>query len=177
MLSSWLVQVKSRQKQSNSPSGRRSRLNSVSYQGHSALLFPGIPISILRDIRWVLFVQKKNTATHKHTNTYTQKQKQTKPNIADHHWDPQSELYHKQNPNYGPKTQWKPETAAIARSANPLKFCSESEIRAKILSGSAGPLPIHPPPVTFVRNIGVNRSDTSETRAKETPSASSPRLF
>ena len=86
---------------------------------------------------------KKTTTTKLQQRTHTQKQ--TKTNISDDHWDPQSELYHKQNPNSGPKNRRKPQTAAIAGSANPLKVCSESEIRAKILSGSVGPLAYSPP--------------------------------
>lgn len=45
--------------------------------------------------------------------------------------DPRSELPDKQNPKSGPKKLIEPRTAAISGSENPLKFRSESEIRAK----------------------------------------------
>ena len=92
---------------------------------------------------------KKTTTTKLQQRTHTQKQ--TKTNISDDHWDPQSELYHKQNPNSGPKNWRKPQTTAIAGYANPLKVCSESEIQAKILSGSVGPLAYSPPSAKHLR--------------------------
>ena len=55
----------------------------------------------------------------------------TKQRIFDDRSDPQSELPHKQIPKSGPKKLTKPRTVAISESANPLKFCSKSEIRAK----------------------------------------------
>ena len=45
-----------------------------------------------------------------------------------------------QSPKSGLKKWMNPQSAAIARSTDPLKLRSESEIRAKIFSKSADPL-------------------------------------
>jgi len=54
-------------------------------------------------------------------------------------WDPRSELPNNQNPKSEPKNWIKPRSAVVIGSADPLKFRSESTIRAKILTKSADP--------------------------------------
>ena len=54
-------------------------------------------------------------------------------------WDPWSELPNNQNPKSQPKNWIKPRSAVVIGSADPLKFRSESRIRAKILTKSADP--------------------------------------
>ena len=60
-------------------------------------------------------------------------------------WDPRSELPNKQNPKSGPKIWIKPRSAVIIGSADPLKFRSESTIRAKIFTKSTDPYTYSPP--------------------------------
>ena len=54
-------------------------------------------------------------------------------------WDPRSELPNSQNPQSGPKIWIKPRSAVIIGSTDPLKFRSESRIRAKIFTKSCDP--------------------------------------
>ena len=59
--------------------------------------------------------------------------------------DPRSALANNQNPKSGPIIWIKPRSAVIIGSADPLKFRSESTIRAKIFTKSTDPETYSPP--------------------------------
>ena len=86
----------------------------------------------------LLFLVIFSTAWHR----YIRKRKVSFPGRR---WDPRSALANNQNPKSGPKIWIKPRSAVIIGSADPLKFPSESTIRAKIFTKSADPETYSPP--------------------------------
>ena len=79
-----------------------------------------------------LFLVIFSTALHPAT-------KRGKVRFPGESWDPRSEVPNNQNPKSGPIIWIKPRSAVIIGSADPLKFRSESRIRAKIFTKSANP--------------------------------------